>query len=273
MCKKCLFICITLFFVIKTITISAQNCSERDVTIEHHSIPVDALHGELHFDVYVPPCFDERIISGYPVVYLLHGQDMDLTIWQDMNLGNIINDTINLWHTPLFLTVVPQEEQYLLSFSLSGFEEALLDHLIPWIDAHYNTCSARECRSLGGMSRGALWAEKIALENPDLFESVGLLSIPGTFVDDQSLYYLVERNKDNPMPRIRMDTGTEDSYRHEGSKAASQLTFIGYPYEYNIQPGKHDTEYWQARLNEYFVWFSKGWDLDQSSAAITQIAE
>ena len=273
MSKKCLYVCITLFFLFKTITISAQSCSDRAVTIERHSIPAEALHGELLFDVYIPPCYDERIIGGYPVVYLLHGQNMDLTVWKEMNLGDIINDTINLWNTPLFLTVVPQEDQYLLSFSLSGFEEAFLDNLIPWIDTHYNTCSARECRSLGGMSRGALWAEKIAFENPDLFESVGLLSIPGTFVDDQSLYYILERNKDKPLPRLRMDTGTEDSYRHEGSKAASQLTFIGYPYEYNSQPGKHNTAYWQSRLNEYFVWFSKGWNKDQSSLTITQTAE
>ena len=266
------FSLLLLFFVF-IMTAASQSCSELPVTVEHHSIPAEALHGELNFDVYIPPCMDERIIGGYPVVYLLHGQDMGIDIWQEMNMDTIIRDTINLWNVPLFLTVVPQEDQYLLSFSLSGYEEAILDTLIPWIDDHYNTCTARNCRSLGGLSRGALWAEKIALEHPDIFGSVGLLSIPGKFTDDQSLYYLAERHMDDTPLRIRMDTGTEDSYRHEGSNAAAQLTYIGYPYEYYIQPGKHNTDYWQSMLDEYFIWFSHDWKENQSSLTITQTAE
>ena len=257
--RKVFFTLSLMIFVFFRITdIYAQSCSDRPVKIEHHSIPVEALYGELLFDVYIPPCMDDRIIGGYPVVYLLHGQDMGIEIWQEMNMDSIIKDTINFWNVPLFLTVVPQEDQYLLSFSLSGYEEAIINYLIPWIDEHYHTCTDRICRSIGGLSRGALWAEKIAFEHPDTFESVGLLSMPGTFTDDQSLYYLADRHKDKPLLRIRMDTGTEDSYRHEGSNAAAQLTYIGYPYEYNIQPGKHDPEYWESMLDRYFIWFSQG---------------
>ena len=252
-------LCLIVFTYIQTINVSAQSCSDLPVKIEHHAIPVEALHGELLFDVYVPPCMDERILGGYPVVYLLHGQDMGIEVWQEMKMDSIIHDTINLWNIPLFLTVVPQEDPYLLSFSLSGFEEAILYDLIPWIDEHYNTCTDRSCRSLAGLSRGALWAEKIVFEHPDTFGAVGLLSMPGTFFDDQSLYYLADRHKDEPLFRVRMDTGTEDIYRHEASKAAEQLTYIGYPYEFNIQPGKHNTDYWMSMLDKYFIWFSQSW--------------
>ena len=252
-------LCLIVFIYIQTINVSAQSCSDLPVKIEHHAIPVEALHGELLFDVYVPPCMDERILGGYPVVYLLHGQDMGIEVWQEMKMDSIIHDTINLWNIPLFLTVVPQEDQYLLSFSLSGFEEAILHDLIPWIDEHYNTCTDRSCRSLAGLSRGALWAEKIVFEHPDTFGAVGLLSMPGTFFDDQSLYYLADRHKDEPLFRVRMDTGTEDIYRHEASKAAEQLAYIGYPYEFNIQPGRHETEYWLSMLDKDFIWFSQSW--------------
>lgn len=250
-----------IFFLLRILPAAAQSCSERPVAVEHYAIHVDILYGELQFDVYVPPCMDSRIAGGYPVVYLLHGQDMGKEIWQQMNMNSIIRDTINNENIPLFLTVVPQEDQYLLSFSLSGFEEAIINSLIPWIDEHYNTCTARDCRSIGGLSRGALWAEKIAFENPELFGSVGLLSMPGTFTDGQSLYYLSEYHKNDSTLRIRMDTGSEDNYRHEGNKAADQLTYIGYPFEYYIQPGDHDSDYWQSRLGDYFIWFSKSWQL------------
>ena len=176
-----------------------------------------------------------------------------------MNMGQIMRDTINREGLPLFLVVTPQEDQYLLGFSLSGYEEAIIDELLPWIDGHYNTCTARECRGIGGLSRGSLWAEMIAFEHPELFGSLAMLSMPGTIMDDQRIHYLAERHKPDQMLRVRIDVGSEDNYRHDANKASSQLTFIGYPYEYSIQPGSHDTEYWQSRLSDYFVWFNEGW--------------
>ncbi len=272
--KRYLYSILLAFFICISLSpASGQTCSEQPAAVEHYSIPSEALYGELFFDVYVPPCIDDRIIGGYPVVYLLHGQDMGIEIWQEMDLREIMRETLNQEDIPLFITVVPQEDQYLLSTALSGFEDALLYDLIPWIDEHFNTCTDRHCRSLAGLSRGALWTEKIAFEHPEYFGSIGMLSMPGTFIDDQSLYFLSEKHKPDNLLRIRMDTGNEDKYRHEGKNAAAQLTFIGYPYEYNIQPGNHDTDYWKSLLGDYFVWFSKDWDPVQSSSTITQTAE
>ena len=216
---------------------------------------------------------DERSIGGDPVIFLLHGQDMGIEVWQEMQMDSVIRETLNHNDIPLFYTVVPQEDQNLLSLSLSEFDEAILNRLIPRIDEQYNTCTSRRCRFIGGLSRGALWAEKIAFEHPEVFSSLGLMSMPGTFTDDQSLYFLAEKHKPENILRIRMDTGNEDSYRHEGSKAAAQLTFIGYPYEYNIQPGEHDRAYWKERLSDYFVWFLQDPGPAQSSFTITQTAE
>ena len=171
---------------------AAQNCAEAPIKIEHHSFYSEALYKDLLFDVYIPPCLDERIIGGYPVVYLLHGQSMGIEIWEEMDMGSIIRDVLNQSEIPLFLTVVPQEDDFLRSMALSDYEEALIDELMPWIDKHYNTCQERSCRSIGGLSRGALWAEKIGFDHPELFSAVGLLSMPGTFTDDQSPF-LVKR--------------------------------------------------------------------------------
>lgn len=266
---------ILLLLCLRTICAKAQNqsCYLQPVKIEHYSMEIEELYGEMKFDVYVPPCMDKRIIGGYPVIYLLHGQDMGIEIWQEIGMDTMIRESINLNELPLFLTIVPQEDQYLLSLSLSAFDEAIVNHLIPWIDDHYNTCTDRECRFIAGLSRGALWAEKIAFENPSLFGSLGMMSMPGTITDDQSLFYLAEKHKPDQILRIRMDTGNEDNYRHEGSKAAAQLTFIGYPYEYNIQPGLHDQTYWSKLLPDYFTWFLKESQPDYSSLTITQTAE
>ena len=256
-----MFLLLLLLSLLGTVlsAVSAETCSEQPVKIEHHTVYSEPLNGDLTFDVYIPPCMDERISGGYPVVYLFHGQDMDLGIWEDLNTASIMRETINSEELPLFLLVVPQEDHYLLSLSLSGFGDAVLDTLIPLIDDNFNTCTKRECRAIGGLSRGALWAEKIAFENPFLFGSVALMSMPGTFIDDQSIYYLAENHKPDNLLRIRIDVGSEDNYRHEAIKAASQLNYIGYLYEYTMKPGDHDQAYWSSMLPELFVWFSEGW--------------
>ena len=271
--KFFLFIISGIFSCLLFTQVSAQNCTEAPIKIEHHSFYSEALYKDLLFDVYIPPCLDERIIGGYPVVYLLHGQSMGIEIWEEMEMDTIIREVLDQSEIPLFLTVVPQEDDYLRSMALSGFEDALIDELMPWIDNHYNTCQERSCRSIGGLSRGALWAEKIGFDHPDLFSAVGLLSIPGTFTDDQSLYFIAEKQEEDQKLRIRMDTGMNDRYRHDGSEAATQLTFIGYSYEYNVEPGDHDSDYWKSQLDNYFVWFSKSWPDAQFSLANTQTAE
>ncbi len=251
-----------LFIVLFTVSFSgvcAQSCSEQRINVEHQRFYSEILHGDFLFDIYIPPCMDERIIGGYPVIYLLHGQDMDIEVWQKMDMGRIIRETINEAELPLFLTVVPQEDQYLLSPSLSGYEEAFLTELVHWIDEHYNTAPERTFRAIGGLSRGALWAEKIAFEHADIFSALAMLSMPGSWLDEQSLYFLAEKHKPDNLLRIRLDSGNEDRYRQEAAKVSSELTIIGYPYEYYIQPGEHDEPYWQSRLSDLFVWFSDGW--------------
>ncbi len=238
----------------------ADTCSEMPVTISHHSIRSEALSDDLLFDVYIPPCMDARIAGGYPVIYLLHGQDMGIEIWRNMNMDKIIREAINTGKLPLFYTVVPQEDQFLLSPSISGFEDALLNELMPWIDEHFNTCRDRSCRGIGGLSRGAMWAEKIAFEHPESFSALAMLSVPGAWIDQQTLYYLALDQEEENRLRIRIDSGSEDQYRNDGIRAATDLTFISYPYEYYIRPGNHDTEYWQQCLSDYFVWFSRGWE-------------
>ncbi|MBQ6508190.1 MAG: hypothetical protein IJI07_01830 [Flexilinea sp.] len=257
--RKLTFLLFIVLFAVSFSGANAQSCSEQPVRVEHQSFYSDILYGDFLFDVYVPPCMDERILGGYPVVYLLHGQDMDIEIWQKMEMSRIIRETINEADLPLFLTVVPQEDQYLLSPSLSGFEEAFMTELIPWIDEHYNTAADRQHRAIGGLSRGALWAEKIAFEHADRFSSLAMLSMPGSWLDEQSLYFLAEKHKPDNLLRIRLDSGNEDRYRQEAAKVSSELTIIGYPYEYYIQPGEHNAPYWQSRLSDLFVWFSEGW--------------
>ena len=256
---KFMVLFLIIFGLYPAVSAAGESCFEQPVIIEHHGVYSEQLDDILKFDVYIPPCLDRRIVGGYPVVYLLHGQDMDLSIWEQARLDDVIRETLTRSDIPPFYTVLPQEDRFLLSPAISEFDEAVMEALIPWVDAHYNTCTLRSCRDIAGISRGALWAEKIAFEHPDMFEAAGLLSMPGQAFEDQALYYLVLNQTPDQRLRIRIDAGNEDDYRHEAARASSQLSYLGYLYEYNITPGGHDADYWHRMLGEYFVWFSEAW--------------
>ena len=250
---------LVLMLLFATINVQAESCSEMSVRIENFSIFTEALNRRIEFSVFVPPCMDKRMLDGYPVLYLLHGQDMGRSVWQEMGLQDVLKDGINDGELPLFLVVTPQEDNYLASLFDSGYGRALIESLLPWVDAHYNTCTRRECRAVGGISRGALWAEMMAFEYPDLFASLGLHSMPGTIYDDQSLYALAARQTESEKLRIRMDVGNQDNYRHEGEKAADQLNFIGYEFVRLVNKGGHDLAYWSSQLPDALRWYSENW--------------
>lgn len=250
MWKKSLLV--LLVFLCVVLPVKAERCSLLPPRVETLKIPSEELGKELVFNVYLPACMDERTIPGYPVLYLLHGHDMGMEIWEEIGLPEAMMDA----ELPLFIVVTPQEEDNLIALSLSGFEDAILDELIPYIDARYHTCTTRNCRALGGISRGALWAEKLFLDAPELFGTVGLQSMPGTVYDDSGVYYALQSC---PQTRVRIDIGTEDGYRNEASAAAQQLINAGYNFEWVSVPGGHDAAYWQRRLPESLKWYSAEW--------------
>ena len=48
-----------------------------------------------------------------------------------------------------------------------------MKNLVPYVDTHYNTCAERDCRAIGGLSRGAQWALRIGLAEWQTFGAIG----------------------------------------------------------------------------------------------------
>ncbi|MHC1771344.1 MAG: alpha/beta hydrolase [Flexilinea sp.] len=252
-----------LFFIMLLLSVhgtAGAACSDDPVTIQNVRITSPDMENPVKFSVFIPPCYDERISEGYPVIYLLHGQNMDESVWQNMGLQTIMQEGQSDMTLPRFIIVTIQEDNYLQELFYSKFDKAIVETIIPWIDSNYNTCSDRTCRAIGGISRGALWAEKIAFSNLDLFGAVGLHSIPGTVFDDQSLQVLIKKQFDeNCLLRVYIDVGSEDDYRHEGRAFSDQLNFFGYSHIRLVNPGGHDEAYWSSQLLNYLIWYSEKW--------------
>ena len=67
---------------------------EQDRSVEGLLIILNTVGG-------IPPCMDDRIIGGYPVVYMFHGQDMGLEIWQEMGTAEIFRYSVIFLHKNL----------------------------------------------------------------------------------------------------------------------------------------------------------------------------
>lgn len=121
-------------------------------------------------DVYLPPGFTTG--SRYPVVYLLHGmpgspsefiQGTDLLDWAD---GAISGGTVEP-----FIAVMPAagaDEKYDGEWA-GPWENEVVDHVVPWVDAHLPTIAARSGRTLAGLSAGGFGAMDIGLRHPGVF--------------------------------------------------------------------------------------------------------
>jgi len=120
--------------------------------------------------VYLPPGFDRTL--RYPVAYLLHGLPGDPSEYvYAIRLARFADAGIAAGTLRPFIAVIPAagpRPQYDGEWA-GPLETALVDRVVPWIDAHLPTIAAPSGRLLGGLSAGGFGAVDIALHHPDVF--------------------------------------------------------------------------------------------------------
>jgi enterochelin esterase-like enzyme len=232
-------------------------CQETSGKVERVQMTSEVLASPLWVSVYTPPCYSDQPEEAYPVLYLLHGQNMDDAYWQTLGAPQIADEAILAGERP-FLMVIPYEERNFDPPRDSTFDEALIDELIPWVDANYATCTERDCRAIGGISRGGGWAVHVALRNFELFGAVGAHSA-GMMGDGWRIAQLLDTHKPNEFPRYFIDRGEDDFLAEYIDQFEAVLTASGIAHEFVISPGAHDGNYWLAHVQEYMRWYMAGW--------------
>jgi Putative esterase len=120
--------------------------------------------------IYLPPGFGET--AHYPTVYLLHGMPGSPSEFADgAGLLDWADGAITSGTVPPFIAVMPAAgvtPQYNGEWA-GPWERALVDDVVPWIDAELPTIRSPHARVLAGLSAGGYGAFDIALRNPGLF--------------------------------------------------------------------------------------------------------
>ncbi|MEI6139918.1 MAG: alpha/beta hydrolase-fold protein [Mariniphaga sp.] len=133
--------------------------------------------------VYTPPTYGKDKKNRYPVLYLQHGWGEDETAWSNQGRANLIMDNlIAEGKIKPFIIVMTygmtNEIKFggLRNFDITPFQTVLIDELIPYIDANFNTIADQKHRAMGGLSMGGMETHTITLNKPEVFSYYALLS-------------------------------------------------------------------------------------------------
>lgn len=234
-------------------------CTETVGTLQERSIDSKFVGKAVPFIVYTPPCYDPESEFRYPVLYILHGQSYTQDQWVRLGMPATADVLISAGELPPFLIVMPYEEYNLANPFEKGFEQAVVEELIPWVDANYFTCTQRACRTIAGLSRGGSWALYLGVAHWELFGSIGAHSTAPFFgMDGWLSYYLGQMGKEN-FPRLFVDFGESDSLLPYMTEFQKKLDGYKLNYNFHLYPGNHTEKYWSAHVEEYLRWYWKDW--------------
>jgi enterochelin esterase-like enzyme len=234
--------------------VSVLSCPEMAGSVRPVTIISSVTGQSLGFFVYLPPCYSAGDSSPLPAMFLFHGLGRTPDQWLDMGLPEIVDNLVLSGQIPPLLIVLP----YIPGGDSD--DAVFLADLLPEVDRQFRTQPDRAHRAIGGVSRGAEWALRLALQRPDLFGAVGLHSIspsPNALVD---IYQWAQTVPESLWPRIYFDAGYSDPQLQEMLQILDVFDLLNRPYEKHILPGDHSDAYWGEHLGQYILWYSSGWD-------------
>lgn len=235
--------------------LTPPSCDEKHGVLEKKTVTAEGMSRPMDLLVYKPPCYGLTPNYQYPVLYLIHGQKQTNEQWLRLDLTETADVFFSSGNVQPYLIVLPYEELSLQEWPISSFDNDLVDGVIPWIDSHYQTCTLRACRALGGISRGALWAVEMGLSRWQLFGAIGAHSLPGApFSESKTLKYL-NAMKEEGYPYIYLDIGNVDDFLQAAHVFKGYLEKYDIPFEWHINPGGHTENYWRSHIAEYLSWY------------------
>ena len=237
-------------------TPTATPCLETKGEIVDKDVPSILLSDPISVKIYLPPCYEEESDLDYSVLYMLHGQTSLDDQWVRIGLLSQMDELIAQKKVNPFLIVLPNEIRSNTDAYQSKFGDAIVEEVIPYIEQHFNVCTERTCRAIGGLSRGGNWAVHLAFANPDLFTTVGAHSAPLFYGEITNILTLTM----NPeltasLPVFYVDVGNKDEDHEDVMLFLDTLQNLNIPHKFNNNLGYHDEEYWHAHVEDYLLWY------------------
>lgn len=236
------------------------------------SFPSRVLSRQMPYLVYLPPGY-EASAARYPVLYMLHGINGSYEEWLVCGLIAAAEEMILDGRIQPLIIVLPQGDRgYYINHSGGGprWADYILREVVPLVDASYRTIPSRAGRAIGGDSMGGHGALQLAINNPELFGTIGAhspalrrLSETFPFFGDAAYFArhdpltLARTSEAVNQLSIWIDTGAEDPWRRRAADLHDALNERGVPHRWRLLPGRHDRAYWRANVGDYLLFYSR----------------
>ncbi len=227
--------------------------------------------------VYTPAGYEDSN-KDYPVLYLLHGGGGDEEAWSSLGRANYILDnliaegkaepmlvvmtngnpdqTISVNERKVDPDAVPSDAAN--TMGAKDFPNSIVNDVIPYIEDHFRVLTDKKNRALAGLSMGALQTQITGMNNPNLFNYLGVFSIGlqmefGEGTTDLIAAY--DKNldvlKQNGFELFYIGVGRED-FVYEGVELLrGKLDEHNFDYIYNETDGGHTWANWRTYLSDY----------------------
>jgi enterochelin esterase-like enzyme len=232
---------------------SVLSCPERAGAVQTSALESKLIGATMDYAAYLPPCYQDSPAVRYPVLFLLHGSDRDPDQWAALGLFRTLDRAVVSGGLPPMLVILPHVTDEKMG------PAAIVAELLPAVENKFRMIADREHRGIGGVSRGADWALRIALGRADLFSSLGIFSLSPDASFWADLPSLTRAVPEGLWPRIYVDIGLSDTSLSQSEKLLQMWDGDARPYEKHFQPGDHSDAYWALRLPDYLAWYSQNW--------------
>ncbi len=176
----------------------------------------ETLKLDWNFTAYLPASFDEaNTEQKFPVIYLLHGAyGNHRNLVERFSTKDIMDKLIAEGKMPEAVVVfVDGFNSYYVDGPAFAMESAIINDLIPYMEATYHGLGTKEGRVIGGISMGGYGAARFGMKYPELFGSVLMMSpavwddpagqgsVSGwhVFVDDEAQFSADAWAKEHPL--------------------------------------------------------------------------
>ena len=222
--------------------------------------------------IYTPAGYAEGK-KKYPVLYLLHGAGGDEEAWSDLGRCAQIMDNLiaqgkaepmivvmpngNASQTATFsYAAVDQDPGMRSGRGFDGFFEASFPDIVKYVESHYRVIKKKSARAICGLSMGGMHTLYTSLNNPDLFDYVGLFSaatgMGRSGGEHGDIYQDVEgklaRQFDKAPKLYWIGIGKDDFLYQANVEYRALLDKGGYDYEYYENSRGHIWPNWRIYL-------------------------
>jgi len=233
--------------------------------IIHHHFYRSGIVGDYRdFYVYTPPGYRPKAKKSYPTLYLLHGFSDDASAWTAVGLAHVILDNlIAQGKAKPMIVVMPLgygapeivsrgfaafRDPSIVQRNLQKFREALLNEVLPQVEAAYRVSKDRQSRAVAGLSMGGAESLVTGLNALDRFAWIGAFSSGGLVEDFQGDFPGLDSKVNKQIRLLWIACGAADRLIEINRKFHDWLKSKGIQHTYIETPGAHTWMIWRRNL-------------------------